>query len=786
MSTSTFQVSGLSSGFDWRNMIDQLIEVDHSRVDVIENKKSDYEAQLKEWQSFNTKLQALNTAVDDLQDPESFNLFAASMSSNNPSYLGSDLLSVSTNAYANRGTYLIEVTNLATAEKLSSNPFTSRTEALGSAYAGDIVINGQTVTIHESDSLAYVADMINNANTGTDPTHVTASIINYASDDYRLILTSDETGADGISLADGSAGSLIQAFGWEDNQIVAGSDAVVAIDGVSVTSSSNVIDGVIEGVTLNLLAESAGTTITLNIDRDLEAIQSNIENFVEKYNDVMTYINSQFTFNSEDEEAGGILFGDGTLRSVKQDLTALVSGTVWGLNSEFSTLALVGIENHLTGANQLELRIDQSKLNGYLQTNFRDVSALFMGQGAASDSQVSYVAHTRNTQAGEYAIYIDQAATRAETSGSVDLSGGGINETLSISQGDNTAQIDITSDMSMNDIVNTINTELGNTSPHTIVGEEQLYADGGQASVIGSATTWDSIYNSLGSSLSFANDDIISFSGTARNGTEMSGSYQIADISTDTVQGLLSAIESAYSNQVTASIDASGRIALQDTSTGNSQMSLVSINHAGEGEFFGLVDITAGAGDGSQQGRHAIGVTASVDENNHLVLRGSTYGSNGSFDIAQSTSQLGLVDGSYVGIDVAGTIDGEPATGTGQVLRSNDGNTNTDGLSILYRGTVGGVDAGTITVSIGMAELLDRALFNMTDSIDGYITFKQTSLQDTISNIDEQIEQVEARLDKKMQILINQFVAMELTLNQLQSQSDWLAGQVSALFSGWN
>jgi flagellar hook-associated protein 2 len=786
MSVSTLQVSGLSSGFDWRNMIDQLIEVDHRRVDVIENKKSDYEAQLKEWQSFNTKLQALNTAVEDLQDPESFNLFATSMSSNNPSYLGSDLLSVSTNANANRGTYLIEITNLATAEKLSSNSFTSRTEALGSTYAGDIVINGQTITIRETDSLAYVADMINNANTGTNPTNVTASIINYASDDYRLILTSDETGADGISLADGSAGSLIQAFGWEDNQIVAGTDAVVAIDGVSVTSSSNVIDGVIEGVTLNLLAESATTTITLNIDRDLEAIQSNIQNFVEKYNDVMAYINSQFTFNTDDEEAGGILFGDGTLRSVKQDLISLVSNSVWGLASDFSTLALVGIENHLTGANQLELKIDQNKLNNYLQTNFRDVTALFMGQGTATDSQVSYVAHTRDTRAGEYAIHITQAATRAETTGSVDLSGGGINDTLTITQGDNTAQIEITSDLSMNDIVNTINTELGTPYTQTIVGDEQLYTDGGQTSVIGSATTWDSIYNSLGSPLSFADGDIISFSGTTRNGTEVSGSYQITDITTGTVQGLLSAIESAYSNQVQASIDASGRIALQDINTGNSQTSLSSIDHAGEGEFFGLVDVSAGAGDGSQQGRHAIGVTASVDENNHLVLSGNTYGSNASFDIAQNTSQLGLVDGTYTGVDVAGTIAGEPATGSGQVLRGNEGNSNTEGLSILYRGTVDDVDAGTITVTIGMAEQLDRTLFNMTDSIDGYVTFKQSSLQDTISDIDEQVEQIEARLDKKMQRLINQFVAMELTLNQLQSQSDWLAGQTSALFNGWN
>jgi len=777
MSDSTLQISGLSSGFDWRSMIDQLMEVEHRRVDVIENKKSDYEAQLKEWQSFNTKLQALNTAVEDLKDPESFNLFATSMSSDNPSYLGSDLLSVHTNSFAARGTYLIQVTNLATAEKLSSNPFTSRSEMLGSAYAGDIVINGQAITIHETDSLAHVAEMINNANTGTNPTGVTASIINYAPNDYRLIVTSDETGADGISLSDGSAGTLVQAFGWQDNQIVAGTDAVVEIDGVAVTRSSNVIDGVIAGITLSLKAESDSTTITLNVDRDLDKIKSNLQHLVDKYNDVMAYINSQFAYNADTEETSGILFGDGTLRSVKDDLTYLISST---------TLGLVGIENHLDGANQLELRIDESRLNSSLQTNFREVVGLLTGQGTPSDSRVSYIAHSQNTQAGEYAIHIDQAATRAEASGSVDISAGGIDDALIISQGDDSAQIAITSGMSMNDIIDQINTELDTAHSQTLVGDEQLYADNGQASVITADTTWNNLYNSLGTQLTFANDDTISFSGTTYNGNEVSGTYQIDDITTDTVQSLLFAIENAYSNQVSANIDTSGRIVLQDNSEGNSQLEISFISHTTEGEFFGMVDITDGAGDGSQQGRYAMDLTASVDDSNHLVIRSDVYGSSSSFDIAQSTSQLGLADGTYTGLDVAGTIGGEPATGSGQLLKGNDGNTLTEGLSIRYFGNTDNIDAGTITVSFGVLEQLDRTLFNITDSIDGYVSFKQTSLKETVSGIDEKIEQMEARLDKKMQRLISQYVAMEMTLNQLQSQSEWLLGQTNALFSGWN
>ena len=51
MATSTNLISGLSSGFDWRSMIDQLIEIESAPINLKETKKSEYEAQLSEWQS---------------------------------------------------------------------------------------------------------------------------------------------------------------------------------------------------------------------------------------------------------------------------------------------------------------------------------------------------------------------------------------------------------------------------------------------------------------------------------------------------------------------------------------------------------------------------------------------------------------------------------------------------------------------------------------------------------------------------------------------------------------
>jgi hypothetical protein len=685
-----------------------------------------------------------------------------------------------------------------------------------------------------------------------------------------------------------------------------------------VTDSSNSIDDAITGVTLDLVKEDTSTTVTLNIEHDIESIKTNIQDFVDKFNEVRSYINTQFSYDVDAQETGGVLFGDSTLSSVKSDLTDILTDTIWGVDSDFSILAHVGI----TMDNDVILSIDDSILEGYLKTNFNDVMSLFVGQGTTSTSNLTYVGHSKDSEEGEYTVHINRAATRGTETGNVDLSSGGAGETLTITQGNDTATVTITSGMDLTDIKNAINQELDTEYTETLVGDQLLYADNTQTDEITAETKWNTIYDSVGTQVSFSNNDVISFSGTARNGSSVSGNYTISDVTSDTVQDLLSAIESSFSSGVYASIDTSGRIVITDKYEGYSQLAITSISHPTENEFFGTVDVTAGAGDNSQEGRYAMSITATDDGSNNLVLRSDDYGSisfsisqdttdnnydhilytatsnttdstvgtvyitssttwddvyganvanndtitiagkarNGTTDIsgtytitdittdtvnglltaietaysAQGTTvdafmrdgkiyvedttagsssialtltannegggslapgtfdqttkrdlDLGLINGTVTGQNVAGTINGEAATGTGQVLTGDDDNANTDGLSVSYSGTSDDVDAGDITLTIGTADLFDRTLFYITDSVDGYVTFKQESIQDRIDDFETQIEEMEARLDLKTEMLINKFVAMEKALSQIQTLSAWLSSQVKTLNSGW-
>ncbi len=254
------------------------------------------------------------------------------------------------------------------------------------------------------------------------------------------------------------------------------------------------------------------------------------------------------------------------------------------------------------------------------------------------------------------------------------------------------------------------------------------------------------------------------------------------------VQGLLNEIESAYGNDVDASIDSSGKLVITDDSPGGSDLSIsLDYSQAHDLTFGTSVSTTS---TGGQEGRYAMDITASNSGSDELVLTYDSYGSGHIITISEDTD-TGLWTGSQTtpvtstdGLDVAGTINGESATGSGQELTGDDDETNIDGLSIKYTGVTTG-DIGTVKLTLGTGELFDRVMYNITDTYDGYVAFKQESLQDNIERLETRIEDMEDRLDAKMERMINKFVIMEVAMSRIQSQSQWLSGMLDAAASGW-
>ena len=208
---------------------------------------------------------SLKTAAGALTDPDSFQLFSRLHDHQQPHGEGHDLLSVSTGAGAAPGTYSIKVTNLAQSRNYPPIPSPAGPRNWAVAY-GDLVINGRVVTIKTTDTLVGVANSINNLNSGSNPSRVTASVVNFGANDFRLVLTSDTTGAAGS--ASERIGQQPGAIVWLERQsdghhkkshhlrgpehrFTSASTAIGSLMGLSVSASANVTIGN-QNVAINL------------------------------------------------------------------------------------------------------------------------------------------------------------------------------------------------------------------------------------------------------------------------------------------------------------------------------------------------------------------------------------------------------------------------------------------------------------------------------------------------------------------------------------------------------
>ncbi|RPI76097.1 MAG: flagellar hook protein, partial [Desulfobacteraceae bacterium] len=130
----------------------------------------------------------------------------------------------------------------------------------------------------------------------------------------------------------------------------------------------------------------------------------------------------------------------------------------------------------------------------------------------------------------------------------------------------------------------------------------------------------------------------------------------------------------------------------------------------------------------------------------------------------------------------------EAATGSGQILTGSapaEGATvSVEALAVKYTGADIG-SQGTVKITMGAAELFQRALHDMTNTIDGYLDFRMESITESVDSLNTQIEEMEDRLNRRMEMLVNRFVNMETALSRIQNMSNWLSGQINSANRGW-
>ena len=410
---------GLGSGVLNSDLVDQLVQAERAPTENrLTQKTEQTQALLSAYGKLRSAVTELRLPMRQLSAPDNLKAFSASSSNEG---IGVSVDSTK----ASRGTYSVEVTSLAGAQALASRDVFADRDAT-SVGQGTLTLNvgdkTTNITVDNSnDTLQGLANAINDSDAG-----VSAGVID-TGNGFQLVLSADETGtANAVSISvSGDTGGTdtdnqgLSRFAFNTGmdtdaglqETIAASDAVMKINGVEVTRSTNSFENVIDGLTFDI-TETGSSTI--KVQQDLGAVADRVQGFVDKFNSLQSTIDSLAGFNAE-AGVGSLLTGDSTVRSIQNQLRQVLTRVVPGLeNSSVRSLADVGITtNFETGG----LEFDRARFEEQLKNNPDDVTALFAEQGRTTDSQVEFVRSGLNTEPGRYDINITQAATQGALSG---------------------------------------------------------------------------------------------------------------------------------------------------------------------------------------------------------------------------------------------------------------------------------------------------------------------------------------------------------------------------------
>lgn len=571
-----FSISGLGGGLDVRGIVNQLMMVEAAPIRRMETQKDNFQKKIDAYNTLNSRLSTLLSKIESLNSADKFAARKTSSSDEK-------ILTATADSTASAGTYQITVSRLARFDNFASDAtFATSDDTIGTG-SFDITIDGTTTPITidgTNNTLAGLKSAINKS--GAD---VNASIVNDGSG-YRLTITSKNSGSTNaitisnntLTLSDGST-----PFTFTRTHSIASTselDASLTVNGLSVTAGTNQVEGVIEGVTLNLVGTSA-SSISLTVSNDTEKVKTAVQDFVTAYNDAYKFLNSQFTFNSALDRAG-TLAGDSVVRQIQSDLSQIVSRSISGLSGTITSLGAAGVNLKNDGT----LEIDSTKLDEKLTDNFEEIKKLFLALGEAVDSRIKYLSLGTATKAGTYRVDITQVPTTAQVTSPNAISGTlGTNETLTFTLGSSNSVVNLTSTMTIDDIVTTINNQF------TTDGLALTASKNGSDNLIITA-------KNKGTVGSFTVVSDVDAGGTGFGSAGMSGTGQdVAGTFTDTSTGLVYATRASSADVLIGTEGPSKDLALQflGSTTGD----------------FGTVQVTVGYAESLKRKLNTI--TNSVD-----------------------------------------------------------------------------------------------------------------------------------------------------------------------------
>ena len=287
-----------------------------------------------------------------------------------------------------RGTYALEVTQLAKQQVLALPPFAAPGDAVGegsftlrfgtvdgAAFTPDGGRAQVDIAVTASDTPETLAGKINSADAGVRAYVVTGSL------GAQLVLKGAEGAANGFVVETASAAPVPAAtpgdlayLAWhpgnDSGQIRQGAqDAAFTFDTIAMTSPGNAVSGLPDGLSLTLTGTNAGAPASIGFADRSAGIKAVMNDFVAALNDIGNQLKESAA------PLGGELGNDPGARALKRALSGL-SGQIVMPNAgpgEPATLSALGLSVNRDGT----FRLDAARLEETLDQHREGAAAMF-------------------------------------------------------------------------------------------------------------------------------------------------------------------------------------------------------------------------------------------------------------------------------------------------------------------------------------------------------------------------------------------------------------------------
>lgn len=658
---------GIGSNLDVNGIVTQLMTVEQAPLTALTKKESSCQAKISAMGSIKSALSSFQSAVKGLSDTAKFQGIKASSTDG----------SITAAAFVGAvpGSYSIEVSQLAQAQKLTTSGQTDSITTIGTGtltfdfgtisggsfdstlgkYTGASFASsgtGQKSVVIDAghSSLAGIRDAINSAQLG-----VTATIINDGSaTPSHLVLTDATTGAAHSIKISVAGDPALTAFLAHDpglapssqalRESVSAQDAKFKIDGTSVIKSSNSFSDVVDNLSMTLTKTNVGSPATVSVARDSSSVQGAIGQFVYAYNQINQTLTSSAAYDPSTKKAA-IFNGDAAIRGIQTAIRNVLTAPVSGGASTLTLLSQVGVSVQKDGT----LSLDNTKLQAAMDSNYSQIAGVFASTGSVSDSLTQYASATSATKPGSYAVNVTTLAAPASVTGS--------------------SQAGLTISAGVNDNVT------------------------------------------------------INLNGTLTSVTLSPNTYATPDALATELQSKING---------SATLTAAGA-AVKVTNTG------------------GVLSLTS-----------------------------TLLGSNSTANLSGSAvnTLFGVVSATSTGQDVTGTLNGTPATGSGNFLTGLTGSA-AEGLKLVINGGLPG-GRGTVNYSQGYASQFDKLVDSFLGTT-GAVNSRLDGLNTTLKSIKANEAQVSNRLTSIEARYRAQFTALDVAISNMTKTSSFLTQQLAAL-----